>query len=527
MEQSLLALLVLSPAVGAVLVSMLPAGSTAVLTRVATAFSMIPLLVTYKLWTAFDSSRGDFQFVEQLPWIPELGTSWLLGIDGISLLIIALTVVLTPLVLWASQDSVHHRAKGYLVSMLLLESTMLGSLCAIDLLLFYVFWELMLIPMFLIIGIWGGENRVYASIKFLLFTMVGSLPMLASIIYLGLAHGWAHGEMSFALTDLYGVSLTPLASVLCFWGFFLAFAVKVPMFPLHTWLPDAHVQAPTGGSVILAGVLLKMGTYGFIRFLMPLFPDVLPAAMPWIGSLAVVGIVYGALVAMVQPDMKKLVAYSSVSHLGFVMLGLASMNEIGVTGAVYQMLNHGVSTGALFLLVGFLYERRHTRMIAEFGGLWKQVPVYAVLFLIVTLSSIGLPGMNGFVGEFLILLGAFRYNPVLAAIATSGVILGAAYMLWMYQRVMFGPLTRRDNKEISDVTNNELVVILPLVALIFIMGLFPRPFLEKMEASVTATLARAVPTPPAPIVHAEASIEEVLRALPPTGQSAVAVEVQS
>jgi NADH-quinone oxidoreductase subunit M len=510
-EGSLLALLVLSPAIGALLVSALPSAQTRLLTSVATAVSLVPMLITYRLWNAFDNSRGDFQFVEQMPWIPELGTSWLLGIDGISLLIIALTVVLTPLVLISSIDNVHHRAKGYLVSMLLLESTMLGSLVAIDLLLFYVFWELMLVPMFLIIGIWGGERRVYASIKFLLFTMIGSLPMLASIIYLGLAYGWANGEMSFALTDLYTVSLPPMAAVLCFWGFFLAFAVKVPMFPLHTWLPDAHVQAPTGGSVILAGVLLKMGTYGFVRFVMPLFPGVLPAAMPWIGGLAVVGIVYGALVAMVQPDMKKLVAYSSVSHLGFVMLGLASMNDIGVTGAVYQMLNHGVSTGALFLLVGMLYERRHTRMIAEFGGLWKQVPVYAVLFLIVTLSSIGLPGLNGFVGEFLILMGAFRYSPVLAAIGTSGVILGAAYMLWMYQRVMFGPLTRRDNKEISDVTLRELVVIMPLIALIFIMGLFPGPFLQKMEASVTATLARAVPTAPAPMVHAallEAAILE-------------------
>lgn len=487
----LLSALIFAPAAGAIALSVIPNDSTTLLRRVAVAISLIPAIIALQIWRVFDIADGGFQLVERMGWIPSMGASWMIGVDGISLLLIGLTVFLTPLVLWSSADSVHQRVKGYLVSMLLLEATMLGTLVAIDLVLFYVFWELMLIPMYLIIGIWGGERRVYASIKFILFTMVGSLPMLAAIIYLGLAYGHATGHMSFALTDLYGLELTTNASRLCFFAFFLAFAVKVPMWPLHTWLPDAHVEAPTGGSVILAGVLLKMGTYGFVRFVMPLFPEVLPAAMPWIGGLAVVGIIYGALVAMVQPDMKKLVAYSSVSHLGFVMLGIASMTTIGVTGSIYQMLNHGISTGALFLLVGVVYERRHTRLISEYGGLWKQMPIYAVLFLIVTMSSIGLPGTNGFVGEFMILLGAFQWSPWLAAFAVSGVILGAAYMLWMYQRVMFGEIDNPANLELEDVSRREFAILLPLIALIFVMGLYPQPFLKTMEASVERTLMLA------------------------------------
>ncbi len=489
-----LSLLVLTPAIGALLLGAVPNGAEALMRRLSLAVSLVPLAICVWIWSVFDTSRGDFQLVERVGWLPQFGASYMVGIDGISLLLIALTVVLTPIVLIAAAGSVHHRFKGYLVAMLMLESTMLGSLVAIDLLLFYVFWELMLVPMFLIIGIWGGERRVYASIKFLLFTMVGSLPMLAAIIYLAMQHGVGAGQvgnLSFALGDLYGTHLSPVAAQACFLAFFLAFAVKVPMFPLHTWLPDAHVEAPTGGSVILAGVLLKMGTYGFLRFALPLFPEAMVAASYWIGALAVIGIVYGALVAMVQPDMKKLVAYSSVSHLGFVMLGIVSLNTAGVEGAVYQMLNHGVSTGALFLLVGVVYERRHTRLIAEYGGLWKQLPVYAVCFLVVMLSSIGLPGLNGFVGEFLILLGAFRFNHALGAVAASGVVLGAAYMLWMYQRVMFGPVTNEKNLKLTDMTRRELATVLPLIALAFVMGVYPRPFFDVMRASVATTLAHA------------------------------------
>jgi len=488
--RNLLTLLVFTPAVGALLVALVPKGSIGLMQRAAVAVSLVPLAIGMMLWSAFDPSNGDFQFVERFGWLPGIGASYFLGIDGISLLLIALTVFLTPLVLISAMDTVHHRIKGYLVAMLMLETTMLGALVALDLLLFYVFWELMLVPMFLIIGVWGGERRVYASIKFLLFTMVGSLPMLAAILYLVFAHTQAAGSPSFALTDLYGTAMPTTAAMLCFLAFFLAFAVKVPMFPLHTWLPDAHVEAPTGGSVILAGVLLKMGTYGFLRFLIPLFPNVMAQSAHWIAVLAVIGIVYGALVAMVQPDMKKLVAYSSVSHLGFVMLGIASLNTPGMEGAVYQMLNHGVSTGALFLLVGVVYERRHTRQISEYGGLWKQMPVYAACFLVIMLSSIGLPGLNGFVGEFLILLGGFRFDKVLGAIAASGVVLGAAYMLWMYQRVMFGEVTNEKNTALQDMSRRELVVILPLVALTFVMGVYPKPFFDTMRTSVAQTLSR-------------------------------------
>ncbi|HYC00055.1 MAG TPA: NADH-quinone oxidoreductase subunit M [Candidatus Limnocylindrales bacterium] len=490
----LLSLLVWTPAIGALLVSALPREAETLMRRVAVAVSLVPLALAFWIWRLFDPSRGDFQLLETLPWLPSLGAGYRLGIDGISLLLILLTVVLTPLVLISAADSVHKRVKGYLVSMLLLETTMLGTLVAIDALLFYVFWEMMLIPMYLIIGVWGGERRMYASIKFILFTMVGSLPMLAAIIYVGLQHAEAAGSLSFALTDLYGTELSERAAQLCFLAFFVAFAVKVPMWPLHTWLPDAHVEAPTGGSVILAGVLLKMGTYGFLRFVIPLFPEVMVGAAYWIGVLAVVGIVYGALVAMVQPDMKKLVAYSSVSHLGFVMLGLASLTTVGVEGAVYQMLNHGVSTGALFLLVGVVYERRHTRLIAEYGGLWRVMPVYAVCFLVVMLSSIGLPGLNGFVGEFLILMGGFRFDKVLGAIAASGVVLGAAYMLWMYQRVMFGPVTNSANESMPDMSRRELGVIAPLIALAVLMGVYPAPFFDMMRASVETTLAHATQT---------------------------------
>ncbi len=402
-----------------------------------------------------------------------------------------LTAFLTPLVIYSSGDSIHQRFKAYLVAMLLLETTMLGALVALDTLLFYVFWELMLVPMFLIIGIWGGKRRVYAAIKFVLFTMVGSLPMLVAIVWIALLHGEQVGQVSFALTDWYGLQLSSSTQAWACAAMILAFAIKVPMWPLHTWLPDAHVEAPTGGSVILAGVLLKMGTYGFYRFVLPLFPEALGLAMQLVGALAVVGIVYGALVAMVQPDMKKLVAYSSVSHLGFVMLGLASLEVIGVEGAVYQMIAHGLSTGALFLLVGMIYERRHTRLIADFGGLWKQLPLYSACFLVVMLASIGLPGLCGFVGEFLILVGSFHAQPLLAVIAVSGVVLGAVYMLWMYQRVMFGELDHSANGDLEDMRPAELLTLAPVLALIVIMGVYPQPFLDTMKTSVEVTLAHA------------------------------------
>jgi NADH-quinone oxidoreductase subunit M len=491
MDTSLLTYMVFTPAAGALLLSLLPPAATTAMRRFAVAVSLIPFALVLRAWTLFDPTSGGFQLVERAQWIPRFGISYFLGIDGISLLLVLLTALLTPLVLLSAADSIHKRLKAYLVAMLLLETTMLGTLVALDVMLFYVFWELMLVPMFLIIGVWGGERRVYAAIKFILFTMVGSLPMLVALIYLGFQHGVQAGHASFALTDLYRLHLSPSVQGWAALALFLAFAIKVPMWPLHTWLPDAHVEAPTGGSVILAGVLLKMGTYGFVRFVIPLFPAVLPDGAAWVGLLAVIGIAYGALVAMVQPDLKKLVAYSSVSHLGFVMLGLASLNVIGIQGAVYQMVGHGLSTGALFLLVGMIYERRHTRLIEEFGGLWKQLPIYSVCFMIVMLSSIGLPGLNGFVGEFLILLGAFRSHPALAAVATSGIVLGAVYMLWMYQRVIFGPIRHPENVKLHDLSGREIAVLVPVIALIVVMGVYPQPFLKTMEASVQAALAHS------------------------------------
>jgi NADH-quinone oxidoreductase subunit M len=371
-----------------------------------------------------------------------------------------------------------------------METGMLGAFVATDLFLFYVFWEVMLVPMYFLIGVWGGERRIYAAIKFVLFTMTGSLLMLVAILYLVISHSQQTGQFTFDLVRLYDFAVPLSTQRWLFAAFALAFAIKVPMFPLHTWLPDAHTEAPTGGSVILAGVMLKMGTYGFLRFAIPLFPLAAREALPIIAVLATVGVVYGALVSMVQPDLKRLVAYSSVSHLGFVMLGMAALNTQGVEGSIYQMLNHGLSTGALFLAVGVIYERRHTRLIREFGGLWQQLPLYGAIFMIVMLSSVGLPGLNGFVGEFLILLGAFRTYPVPTIIAVSGVVLGAVYMLWMYQRVMFGPLNNPANRQLKDLSQREILVFVPILVMLFVMGLYPKPFLSRMEPSVQAYLAR-------------------------------------
>ena len=387
--------------------------------------------------------------------MPSYGISYSLGIDGISMFLILLTTLLSPLAVLASW-SIHERLKEYFIFMLLLETGMIGVFASLDLFLFYVFWEIMLIPMYFLIGVWGGERRIYAALKFVLYTMVGSVLMLVAIIALYFMHGDATGTFTFSYPQIQSalasgrMVLSPVIEQWLFIAFFLAFAVKVPLFPFHTWLPDAHVEAPTAGSVLLAGVLLKMGTYGLIRFNLPLFPHMSHLFAPLISLLAIVGIVYGALVAMVQPDMKKLVAYSSVSHMGFIVLGIFSFNPQGMEGAVYQMLNHGISTGALFLIVGMIYDRRHTRMIDEFGGLANRMPLYAAFFLVVTLSSIGLPGLNGFVGEFLILLGTFGVSHARAAVAALGVILSAVYMLWMYQRVIWGEIKNDRNAALLD-----------------------------------------------------------------------------
>jgi NADH-quinone oxidoreductase subunit M len=454
-------------------------------------FSLIPLALSLYLFADFDAYQAGYQFVEQYQWIPQFGISYHLGMDGISLFLVLLTTILITLsLLYSGGGDIETRPREFCFLMLFLESGLLGTFLALDLFLFYVFWEAMLVPMYFLIGIWGHGRKFYATFKFVLFTMLGSLLMLVAIIYLARAAHSSLGYLTFDLADLYKVTLSPTEARWLFAGFAIAFAVKVPLWPVHTWLPDAHTEAPTAGSVILAGVMLKAGAYGFIRFAIPLFPLVAVEAIPLFMALAVIGIIYGALVAMVQPDLKRLVAYSSVSHLGFVILGIFAFDPQGVEGAVYQMLNHGLSTGALFLLVGMLYLRRHTREIAEFGGLWSSVPIYAGIFMVVMLASIGLPGLNGFVGEFLILLGAYLSLKIAVYFAVTGLILGALYMMWAYERVMWGPLTKAVNMTIADLSGREIAVMVPLLALMFFMGLYPRPLLNRLQPSIDALLAR-------------------------------------
>jgi NADH-quinone oxidoreductase subunit M len=453
--------------------------------------SLVTFLVSIPLWTRFEADSADFQFEEVARWLPSLGVSYHIGVDGISLLLVMLTTFLTPLALASAWHAIEDRTKEFVITVLLLETGMLGVFVSLDLFLFFVFWEAMLIPMYLIIGVWGGGNRVYAAVKFVLYTMVGSALMLVAILALYYRHGGATGMYTFDVPTLARFVLPPgTTQDLMFLAFALAFAIKVPLFPFHTWLPDAHVEAPTAGSVILAGVLLKMGTYGFLRFCLPLFPDATYDFAPLIFALAVIGIIYGALVSTVQPDLKKLVAYSSVSHLGFVMLGLFTLNQQGVVGGVIQMVNHGLSTGALFLLVGMIYERRHTRLISDFGGLWAVVPAFSAVFLVVSLSSLGLPGLNGFVGEFLVLLGAFQVNPWMAAFAATGIIFAAVYLLWMYQRVIFGEVTHEENRHLTDLSLREWAVLIPLLVLIVWIGVYPSAFTGKTEATISALIAQ-------------------------------------
>ena len=484
-----LSLLLAIPVIGAILIAFLPRRNAQLLFAVALIASGIDFFWSIKILSDFDAGSGAMQFLERIPWMPSFGIEYIVGVDGISLFLVLLTTLLMPIAILASW-SVQDRVKEYLVFMLLLETGMLGAFVALDLFLFYVFWEVMLVPMYFLIGVWGGTRRIYAALKFVIYTMAGSLLMLVAIIYLAARHAELEQVLTFDLLKLYNLRLPFDQQAWLFCAFALSFAIKVPLFPFHTWLPDAHVEAPTAGSVILAGVLLKLGTYGFLRFAMPLFPDAALAAAPIIVALAVIGILYGAAVAMMQSDIKKLVAYSSVSHLGFVMLGLFAFNTQGVQGAIYQMIGHGLSTGALFLLVGMIYERRHTRMIDDFGGLWKVIPLFSVIFLVVMFSSIGLPGLNGFVGEFLILLGAFGVTPLWTAAAATGVILGAVYMLWMYRRVIFGPLKNPANEKLTDLNAREVVVLAPIVILIVLMGVYPRPFLQRIEPAVALTLKK-------------------------------------
>jgi NADH-quinone oxidoreductase subunit M len=434
-------------------------------------------------YTVFPVGVPGFHLVEQMAWIPQWGVSYHVGVDGMSMIMMLLTGLITPLAMHASKSMVRDRVPEFYAFLLFLEAALLGVFIALDLLLFYMFWEIMLVPMALLIGIWGGEARIYAAVKFFLFTMVGSLFMLVAIVSLTILHAKATGHFTTDLPELLAWGVPEGAQGWLFAAFFLAFAIKVPVVPFHTWLPDAHVQAPTAGSVMLAGVLLKMGTYGFVRFLLPMFPAATVAFAPFGMLLGVVGIVYGALLALAQDDLKKLVAYSSISHLGFVVLGIFALNQQSVSGAILQMVNHGISTGALFLMVGMVYERLHTRDLEAMGGLAGVVPLLAFYLLIITLSSIGLPWLNGFVGEFLILVGAMRTSPLFAVLATSGVVLSAVYMLRMYQRAMLGPVRHEHLRKTPDLLSREGWILAPLVALMFWIGIYPSPFMNLIQTT--------------------------------------------
>ena len=454
--------------------------------------TLVEFLLSIPLFTSFETGFAGMQFVTKIPWMESLGISYHVGLDGISLFLVLLTTFIMPITILGSWRSIHKGMRGFLILMLILETALIGTFVALDMILFFVFWEAVLIPMYFIIGIWGTERRIYAAMKFFIYTAFGSALMLIAILYLFYLHIEQFGTASMDVLDFYKLQI-PFDGILspqglAFLAFFLAFAIKVPMFPFHTWLPDAHVEAPTAGSVILACVLLKMGTYGFLRFLMPFFPDATIAFLPILIAIAIIGIIYGAMVAFAQKDLKKLVAYASVSHLGLIMLGIFVLNLQGVQGGIYQMINHGISTGALFILVGMIYDRRHTKQIEEFGGIAKVMPIFAAFFMLATLSSIGLPLLNGFVGEFLILLGTFEFNWVYAALGATGIILGAIYMLWAYQRVFFGPLNKAANKVLEDINLREIIVILPLAIMMFVMGIYPKPFLERIEPSVQALL---------------------------------------
>jgi NADH-quinone oxidoreductase subunit M len=479
------------PLIGALALTLVPRRRDGVLRGGALAIAIVTFVLSLPLYFKFDAASAEYQFVEVARWMPTLGVAYHVGIDGISLLLVLLTTFLTPIALASAWQAIEERGKEFVITLLVLETGMLGVFVSLDLFLFYVFWEAMLIPMYFIIGVWGGANRIYAAVKFVLYTMVGSVLMLVAILALYSQHGAATGTFTFDLPTLTRwVMPVGRAQTLMFLAFALAFAIKVPLFPFHTWLPDAHVEAPTAGSVILAGVLLKMGIYGFLRFCLPLFPDASLAFAPVVLALAVIGIIYGAWVCTVQPDLKKLVAYSSVSHLGFVMLGIFSLNVQGLVGGVIQMINHGLSTGALFLMVGMIYERRHTRLIADFGGLWKVIPAFSAVFLVVALSSLGLPGLNGFVGEFLILLGAFQVNRWLAAVAATGIIFAAVYLLWMYQRVIFGEVTHEANRHLRDLSPREWALLAPVLFLIVWLGVYPVAFTGPTEATVEALITQ-------------------------------------
>jgi NADH-quinone oxidoreductase subunit M len=510
MQSHILSIILFTPLVGAILLLFVPKDNKDAIRWIANIFALGGFLISLPLVSMFWALRFEpgFKFMEGAPnnWIPSIGAGYVLGIDGISFLLIMLTTLLGWISILSSWTAIENRVKEYYIWFLLLQTGMLGVFMALDFFLFFVFWEAMLVPMYLLIGIWGGPRKLYAAIKFFLYTLAGSVLMLLGILFLYFHHHTVTNIYTFSLEALYQTApriytdYGPHAATLLFLSFFFAFAIKVPMFPFHTWLPDAHVEAPTAGSVILAGVLLKMGTYGFIRFSLPFFPDVLThtSIRGWMIALSIIGIIYGALVSLMQKDMKKLVAYSSVSHLGFCTLGIFALNPAGLSGSVLQQINHGISTGALFLIVGILYERRHTREISEYGGISNVMPIYATITMIMFLSSMGLPLLNGFVGEFTILQGTFMENWKWGAWAVPGVVLAAAYLLWLYQRVFFGTVTNPKNEKLHDLTPREVATFVPLLIMAFWIGLYPKPFFQILEQPVNHTIAMVRPDYPQP-----------------------------
>ncbi len=488
-----LSIVLFEPLVGALLILLVSKQNENAIKWIANITAFIGFAVSIPLWFWLNPQSGDFQFVERAPWIPSIGAEYFLGADGLSTLLILLTTMMGFIAVLSSWAAITERVKEYYIFLLVLQTGMLGAFMSLDFLLFFLFWEVMLVPMYFLIGIWGSANRLYSAIKFFLYTLVGSVVMLLGILALYFHNHNVTGVYTFDVTQFHKLALPFDLQWWVFLAFFLGFAIKVPMFPFHTWLPDAHTDAPTAGSVILAAVLLKMGTYGFLRFSLPILPDASRHFVPMMVVLSIIGIVYGALVALAQKDWKRLVAYSSVSHMALVMLGMFALNPVGITGSIIQQINHGISTGALFLIVGIVYERRHTREIAEYGGLSKVMPVYAAIFLIMTMSSIGLPTLNGFIGEFLILQGVFVASKLWAAFAASGIVLGAAYMLYLYQRTMFGKIENPKNERLLDLDNREFATFAPLLVLAVWMGLYPAPFLRRLETSVQHIVMRVSP----------------------------------